>query len=59
MNQAGTLQQVRDYASLLGEVRAASTRRVTFLPAHPENRGGQVSGAWEGAGTRRPDARTG
>ena len=49
MNEAGTLQQVRDYADLLGEVRAASGRRVTFLLAHHENRGGQVSGAWEGA----------
>ena len=49
MNEAGTLQQVRDYVDLLGEVRAASGRRVTFLLAHHENRGGQVSGAWEGA----------
>ena len=49
MNEAGTLQQVRDYAALLGEVRAASGRRLTFLLAHHENRGGQVSGAWEGA----------
>jgi hypothetical protein len=49
MNEAGTLQQVRDYANLIGEVRTASGRRVTFLLAHHENRGGQVSGAWEGA----------
>jgi hypothetical protein len=49
MNEAGTLQQARDYANLLGEVRAASGRRATFLLAHHENRGGQVSGAWEGA----------
>jgi AAA domain len=49
MNEAGTLQQVRDYANLLAEIRAASGRRVTFLLAHHENRGGQVSGAWEGA----------
>jgi len=49
MNEAGTLQQVRDYADLIGEVRIASRRRVTFLLAHHENRGGQVSGAWEGA----------
>lgn len=49
MNEAGTLQQVRDYTNLLAEVRAASGRRVTFLLAHHENRGGSVSGAWEGA----------
>jgi AAA domain len=49
MNEAGTLQQVRDYANLLSEIRNASGRRVTFLLAHHENRGGQVSGAWEGA----------
>jgi hypothetical protein len=49
MNEAGTLQQVRDYANLLAEVRVSSGRRVTFLLAHHENRGGQVSGAWEGA----------
>lgn len=49
MNEAGTLQQVRDYTNLLAEVRSASGRRVTFLLAHHENRGGSVSGAWEGA----------
>jgi putative DNA primase/helicase len=49
MNEAGTLQQVRDYVDLIGEVRIESRRRVTFLLAHHENRGGQPSGAWEGA----------
>ncbi len=49
MNEAGTLQQVRDYVNLLADVRVQSGRRVTFLLAHHENRGGQVSGAWEGA----------
>ena len=49
MNEAGTLQQVRDYTNLIADVREASGRRVTFLLAHHENRGGQVSGAWEGA----------
>lgn len=49
MNEAGTLQQVRDYVYLLAEIRSASGRRVSFLLAHHENRGGQVSGAWEGA----------
>ncbi len=31
MNEAGTLQQVRDYCDLLRDVRDASSRRVTFL----------------------------
>lgn len=49
MNEAGTLQQVRDYCNLLAEVRELSGCRVTFVLIHHENRGGQVSGAWEGA----------
>lgn len=49
MNEAGTLQHVRDYTNLLAEVREMSGRRVTFVLVHHENRGGQVSGAWEGA----------
>lgn len=49
MNEAGTLQHVRDYTNLLADVRTLSGRRVTFMLAHHENRGGQVSGAWEGA----------
>jgi hypothetical protein len=49
MNEAGTLQEVRDYLDLFAEVRARSGRRVTFILIHHENRGGQVSGAWEGA----------
>jgi hypothetical protein len=49
MNEAGTLQQVRDYVLLLQDVRERAERRVTFILVHHENRGGQVSGAWEGA----------
>ena len=49
MNEAGTLQQVRDYTELLKDVRRRAGRRVTFILVHHENRGGQVSGAWEGA----------
>lgn len=49
MNEAGTLQQVRDYVNLIGAIRDRSGRRVTLLLAHHENRRGQVSGAWEGA----------
>lgn len=49
MNEAGTLQQVRDFVDLFADVRAKAGRRVTFVLIHHENRGGQVSGAWEGA----------
>jgi hypothetical protein len=49
MNEAGTLQHVRDYLDLFAEVRERSGRRVTFVLVHHENRAGQVSGAWEGA----------
>lgn len=50
MNEAGTLQEVRDFMLLIGEVRRLAGRRVTFVLVHHENKGGQVSGAWEGAG---------
>jgi hypothetical protein len=50
MNEAGTLQEVRDFMDRIGEVREQSCRRVTFILVHHENKGGQVSGAWEGAG---------
>lgn len=50
MNQAGTLQETRDFASLLADVRARAERPVTFAVVHHENKSGQVSGAWEGAG---------
>ncbi|MGH2712510.1 MAG: bifunctional DNA primase/polymerase [Thermoleophilaceae bacterium] len=50
MNEAGTLQEVRNFLNLVGRVRRLSGRRVTFVLVHHENKGGQVSGAWEGAG---------
>lgn len=50
MNEAGTLQEVRDFMALVAEVRELSGRRVAFVLVHHENKGGQVSGAWEGAG---------
>jgi hypothetical protein len=50
MNEAGTLQHVRDYVDLFADVRERSRRRVTFVLVHHENRAGQVSGAWEGRG---------
>jgi hypothetical protein len=50
MNEAGTLQEVRDFMALVADARARTGRRVTFVLVHHENKGGQVSGAWEGAG---------
>jgi hypothetical protein len=50
MDQAGTLQDVRDFMVLVGELRRLSGRRLTVALIHHENKGGQVSGAWEGAG---------
>jgi AAA domain-containing protein len=50
MDQAGTLQDVRDFTVLVGELRRLSGRRLTVVLIHHENKGGQVSGAWEGAG---------
>jgi hypothetical protein len=49
MNEAGTLQHVRDYLDLFSEVRTLAGRRVTFVLIHHENRAGAPSGAWEGA----------
>jgi hypothetical protein len=49
MNEAGTLQDVREYTFRLAAVRQLAGRRVTFALVHHENRAGQVSGAWEGA----------
>jgi hypothetical protein len=50
MEAAGTLQDVRAFTSLINEVRQLSGRRVTFVLIHHENKGGTVSGAWEGVG---------
>ncbi len=50
MDEAGTLQQVRDFLSLVADVRARSGRRITVILVHHENKGGAVSGAWEGSG---------
>lgn len=50
MNEAGTLQQTRDFAALLADVRSRAQRPVTFALVHHENKAGDVSGAWEGAG---------
>jgi AAA domain len=50
MLEAGNIPQVRAFADLLDGVRVASVRRVTIVLIHHENKGGKVSGAWEGVG---------
>jgi hypothetical protein len=50
MDDAGTLQQVRDFMRCVEAVRVQSGRRLTVILVHHENKGGTVSGAWEGAG---------
>jgi hypothetical protein len=50
MNAAGTLQQVREFMELVGQTRKLSGRRLVVVLIHHENKGGQVSGAWEPAG---------
>jgi hypothetical protein len=50
MDEAGTLQDTRAFAALLDEIRAAAGRTITFVVIHHENKGGKVSGAWEGVG---------
>lgn len=50
MTDAGTLREVRLFIALCDDVRRRSGRNVTFLLIHHENKGGKVSGAWEGAG---------
>jgi hypothetical protein len=50
MDEAGTLQQVRDFMRLVNDPRQRSGRRVTAVLIHHQNRAGTVSGAWEGAG---------
>jgi hypothetical protein len=50
MNEAGTLRDVRAFMALLDDVRTRAGRPVTFVIIHHENKGGKVSGAWEGAG---------
>lgn len=49
MNEAGTLQEVRDFAALVDETRQLSGGHMSTILIHHENRAGQVSGAWEPA----------
>jgi hypothetical protein len=50
MEEAGTLQQTRDFMRLVDDVRARCLQRIAVVLIHHENRAGTVSGAWEGAG---------
>ena len=50
MDELGTLQQVRDFMAEVAKFRERSGRRLTVVLIHHENKGGKVSGAWEGAG---------
>ena len=50
METAGTLQDVRAFLDLVADVRRLAERRFANLLVHHENKGGKVSGAWEGAG---------
>jgi hypothetical protein len=50
MDSAGTLQEVAAFMAMVGDVRAQCDRRLTLILVHHENKGGAVSGAWEGAG---------
>lgn len=50
MDELGTLQQVRDFMGEVARFRARAGRRLTVILIHHENKGGAVSGAWEGAG---------
>jgi hypothetical protein len=50
MLEAGTIQQVREFMANVGDVRRRTGRIITFILIHHENKGGSVSGAWEGVG---------
>lgn len=50
MEELGTLQQVRDFMAEVEKFRERSGRRLLVILIHHENKGGAVSGAWEGAG---------
>jgi hypothetical protein len=50
MDEAGTLQQVREFTELVEGLRALCARPLTVVLIHHENKAGAVSGAWEGSG---------
>lgn len=50
MDAAGTLNEVREFMALVRQVRDECGRLLTVFLVHHENKGGAVSGAWEGSG---------
>src|ERR1035441_7070158 len=50
MNEAGTLQHVRDFLANVADVRKLCGRALTIILVHHMNKAGTVSGAWEGSG---------
>jgi AAA domain len=50
MNEAGTLQDVAEFMELVTQVREQAGRPLALIFVHHENKGGKVSGAWEGSG---------
>lgn len=49
MNDAGTLQEVRDFMGLVGRLRELDCNGLAVVLVHHEGKRGDVSGAWEGA----------
>ena len=49
MDGAGTLQEVVAFMAFVGDLRRL-VGQLTVILVHHENKGGAVSGAWEGAG---------
>jgi hypothetical protein len=50
MDAAGTLQEARDFIAHVDRVRELAERPIAVILVHHENKGGKVSGAWEGVG---------
>jgi hypothetical protein len=50
MDGAGTLQEIAAFMKFIQDVRERSGQPITVILIHHENKGGSVSGAWEGAG---------
>jgi len=50
MTGAGTLQEVNEFMAFIDAVRQQCGRQLTVILVHHENKGGTVSGAWEGSG---------
>lgn len=48
MNEAGTLQQTRDFMANVDDVRSKTEQIFSTVLIHHDNKAGGVSGAWEG-----------